>query len=148
MHDDWPQKQAGPGRSSSRGHGSGLWPHSPAIAFAPVSTRPPTTMPPPTPVPRITPNTTAAPAPAPSVASDSAKQFASLVIRTGRESVASRSRASGRPLSHTELAPRSRPVVRDSDPGVPTPTDAMPGTTSRRRSASATSAAIAASVAP
>ena len=31
-----PQKHGGPGRSSSRGHGSGLWPHSPAIALGPV----------------------------------------------------------------------------------------------------------------
>ena len=105
-------------------------------------------MPPPTPVPRITPNTTAAPAPAPSVASDSAKQFASLLMRTARASAASRSRASGWPLSHTELEPRSSPVARESDPGVPIPTGDAPGTTPNWRSASATSAAIAASVAP
>ena len=53
------------GRSSSAGRaarcragrGSGLWPHSPAIACAPVSGRPSITTPPPTPVPRMTPNT-------------------------------------------------------------------------------------------
>ena len=64
----------------------GLCPHSPAIAFAPVTTRPLTTSPPPTPVPRITPNTTGSPAAAPSVASESAKQFASFASRTGRPS--------------------------------------------------------------
>ena len=41
------------------------------------------TSPPPQPVPRITPNTERAPAPAPSTASDSAKQLASLASRTG-----------------------------------------------------------------
>ncbi len=46
--------------------------------------RPLTTRPPPVPVPMITPNTTAAPAAAPSVASDNAKQLASLARRTGR----------------------------------------------------------------
>ena len=57
-----------------------LWPHSPAIAFAPVSAWPSTTIPPPTPVPRITPNTTRAPAPAPSLASES--EIDGLPIRT------------------------------------------------------------------
>ena len=52
----------GPGRSSSSGHGSGLWPHSPAMAFGagqhlPVARR----CPPPVPVPTMTPNTTSAP---------------------------------------------------------------------------------------
>ena len=82
---------AGPGRSSSCGAGSGLWPHSPAMALAPTTTRPFTTRPPPVPVPMITPNTTAAPAAAPSVASDSAKQLASLASRTGRPSARARS---------------------------------------------------------
>ena len=31
---------AGPGHSPSRGQGSGLWPHSPATALGPTSTRP------------------------------------------------------------------------------------------------------------
>ena len=53
------------------------------------------TTPPPTPVPRITPKTLSHPAAAPSVASDSAKQLASLARRTGRPSAASRSRPSG-----------------------------------------------------
>ena len=69
---------AGPGRSSSRGWGRGLWPHSPAIACAPVSGRPSITTPPPTPVPRITPNTMPQPAAAPSDASETAKQLASF----------------------------------------------------------------------
>ena len=51
---------------------------------APVSGSPRTTMPAPVPVPRITPNTTAAPAAAPSAASDTAKQLASLAMRTSR----------------------------------------------------------------
>ena len=76
--------RAAAGRSSPRGSGSGLWPHSPAIAFAPVSTRRSTTMPPPTPVPRITPKTTRASRAAPSTASESAKQLASLAMRTSR----------------------------------------------------------------
>ena len=36
----FPHQQAGPGRSSSRVHGSGLCPHSPAIAFGPVRSVP------------------------------------------------------------------------------------------------------------
>jgi hypothetical protein len=48
--------------------------------------RPSITMPPPTPVPRITPNTQRAPRPAPSIASDSAKQLASLAMRISRPS--------------------------------------------------------------
>src|SRR5215472_12898107 len=43
-------------------------------------------MPPPTPVPRMMPKTVSAPAPAPSVASDKAKQLASLANLTGRPS--------------------------------------------------------------
>ncbi len=50
------------------------------------------TIPPPTPVPRMTPNTTSAPRAAPSVASDNAKQFASLASATARASRCSRSR--------------------------------------------------------
>ena len=79
-----PQEQSGPGRSSSRGAGSGMWPHSPPMALTPSTRRPCTTTPPPTPVPRITPKTTSAPAPPPSTASERAKQLASLAIFTGR----------------------------------------------------------------
>ena len=53
-----PQEQTGPGRSSSSGVGSGMWPHSPPMALMPSISRPCATMPPPTPVPRITPKTT------------------------------------------------------------------------------------------
>jgi hypothetical protein len=93
-----------------------------------------------------TPKTTLAPAPAPSTASDSAKQLASLVMRTGRASMAARSRAIGWPLRHTEFDPRSKPVAREIDPGVPTPTVAAPRGRARSRSAASTSAATAASV--
>ena len=46
-----------PGRDARRhaGHGSGLWPHSPAIPLGPVKTSPRTTMPAPVPVPTMTP---------------------------------------------------------------------------------------------
>ncbi len=53
----------------------------------------------------------------------------------------------GFPLSQTELDPRSSPVARDSEPGVPMPTFTVPGAMPSARSASATSAPIAASVA-
>ena len=70
-------------------------------------------MPPPTPVPRMTPNTVPNPAAAPSVASDSAKQLASLAKRTSRPSAASTSRASVRPISQVELAFLTSPVRGD-----------------------------------
>ena len=90
-----PQPQVTGGPSSGRVPGSGLWPHSPAIALAPASGLPSTTMPPPTPVPRIAPNTTRAPAAAPSTASDRARQLASLAIATGTRSASCRSRCNG-----------------------------------------------------
>ena len=80
-------------------------------------------IPPPTPVPRITPNTVSNPRPAPSIASDSVKQLASLATRTGRESRASRSASSGRPLSQVEFAFLTRPVAWLTTPGMPTPTE-------------------------
>src|SRR2546429_388405 len=52
----------------------------------------------------MTPNTTCAPAAAPSVASEIAKQFASFMSRTGRSRRASGSRPSGRPLVQTRSA--------------------------------------------
>jgi hypothetical protein len=79
-------------------------------------------MPAPTPVPRITPNTRRRPAPAPSLASDSAKQLASFSTRTSRPSARARSSASGRSLSWVELAFLIRPVTDEIAPGVPTPT--------------------------
>lgn len=102
-----------------------MWSHSPAIAFGPVSTRPCTTTPPPVPVPRITPNTTGAPAAAPSVASESAKQFASFAIRTGRPSTRARSRSAGWPFRHVELEFLSRPVAGEIASGCPIPTVAF-----------------------
>ena len=83
------------GPSSAGVSGSGLWPHSPAIALAPTSGLPPITMPPPTPVPRVAPNTRSAPAAAPSIASDRAKQLASLAIATGLPRACARSAPSG-----------------------------------------------------
>ena len=88
------------------------------------------------------PKTIAAPRPAPSVASDSAKQLASLASAIVRPSRVSRSRFNGIPFRHTELDPRSRPVARESDPGVPIPTLASSGATPHSRSASATSVAM------
>ena len=97
------------------------------------------TMPPPTPVPRITPNTARAPLPAPSIASDSAKQLASFATRTGRSSARSRSSLSGRPMSQVELAFLTSPLTRESAPGIPTPT--VPGPASR--ASAATTASVA-----
>ena len=114
-----------PGTRPPDAHGSGLCPHSPAIAFGPVSTCRRTTTPPPVPVPTMTPNTTSAPAAAPSHASDSAKQFASLASRTSRPSARSRSCCRGLPLSHVEFAFFTRPVAGEIAPGIPTPT--VPG---------------------
>src|SRR5437016_946005 len=106
------------------------------MRFAPARHRPSTTIPPPTPVPRMTPNTTGAPAAAPSVASDRAKQFASFITRTGRPSRPSRSRSSGRPLSQVELAfftkgdgldLRAAQVDSDAHASARDPRDRVPG---------------------
>ena len=61
-------------------------------------------------------------APAPSTASDRAKQLASLATRTGRPSRCARSRSSGCPISQVLLAFFTRPVAGDSVPGMPMPT--------------------------
>ena len=98
----------------------------------------------PVPVPRITPNTTAAPAAAPSAASDTAKQFASLAMRTSRARRTDRSSRSGRPISHTELAFLTRPVDGARAPGIPTPTVPRPPA---RFSSSTVSETMASSVA-
>ena len=82
-------------------------------------------MPPPTPVPRITPKTRRWPLPAPSVASESAKQFASFSIRTASASAAAMSAANGRPFSTVEFAFFIRPLAGDTAPGVPMPTRAV-----------------------
>ena len=100
-------------------------------------------MPAPVPVPMIAAKTTGAPVPAPSVASDNARQFASLAIATGCPSSASRSRCSGRPFRHCEFEFFiSPPAVRV--PGVPMPMDS--GACPAARAAS-TSARIASRVA-
>ena len=92
----------------------------------PTSTRSFTTMPPPTPVPTITPNTMECPAPAPSTASDRAKQLASFSTFTSRPSEMPRSRAKGCPFSQVELAFLTSPVSGLTAPGMPTPTLADP----------------------
>lgn len=92
------------------------------MAFTPSINWPRTTIPPPTPEPRIAPKTTCAPAPAPSTASDSAKQLASLATLTGRSSAMARSSASVRPQSQVELPPCTTPVSRSTAPGTPMPT--------------------------
>ena len=78
-------------------------------------------MPPPTPVPAMTPNTTLAPAAAPSLASDRAKQLASLASRISRPSAACRSVRRGRPISQVELAFLMTPAGV-SLPGIASPT--------------------------
>jgi len=95
---------------------------APLIALIPVSTRPFTTTPPPVPVPTMTPKTQDAPAAAPSLASESAKQFASFANRIGRSSSADRSSDSAFPFSQVELAFLTRPVAGEIAPGIPTPT--------------------------
>jgi len=85
-----------------------------------------------------------APAPAPSVASDSAKQFASFASRTGRSSARSRSACSGRPFSQVEFAFFTTPVAGEMTPGMPMPTG---GRSPLKRSISRTSDTIAAMLA-
>ena len=70
----------------------------------------------------MTPKTMWAPAAAPSVASDSAKQFASLANRIGRSSSRDRSSASARPFSHVEFEFLISPVAGETVPGIPIPT--------------------------
>ncbi len=77
-------------------------------------------------VPRITPKTTSASRPAPSTASESAKQLASFATRTSRPRERSRSPFRSCPLSQVELAFFTRPVRRESAPGMPTPTVPSP----------------------
>jgi hypothetical protein len=69
----------------------------------------------------MTPNTTAAPAAAPSLASDRAKQLASLASRISRPSAACRSVRRGRPISQVELAFLMTPAAV-SLPGIAIPT--------------------------
>ena len=113
-----PQIAGAPGRSSSRGHGkrvvSPLARRCRCVRRAPVRA---TTMPAPTPVPRITPNTTRAPAPAPSLRLRQ-REAVGVVAHADRRvpARASRSVLNGRPLRHTELELRKRPVAATSIP--------------------------------
>ena len=110
-------------REAARAAGCGPTPRrSGAVPRAPC---PWTTMPPPQPVPRITPNTTSLPAPAPSAASLSAKQWASFWTRTSRPSSAAMSRSSACPFRTFEFAFFTRPVAGLIAPGMPTPTVAV-----------------------
>ena len=89
--------------------------------LAPPRICPSMAMPPPTPVPRIAPNTVLQPAAAPSIASDRAKQLASLARRTGRASAASRSplqRAADQPggIGVLDQAGGRRDRARHADP--------------------------------
>ena len=97
--------------------------------------RPPRS-PPPTPVPRITPNTTFAPRPAPSTASDRAKQLASFAMRTSLPRSFSRSCLKGLPISHVELAPFTKPVAGEREPGIPIPTVPSPASRTKEEMAS------------
>jgi len=101
-------------------------------------------MPAPHPVPRIAAKTTSAPAPAPSVASDSARQFASLASATGWPSADSMSLCSGRPLSQVELQFFIRPSA-PAAPGVPRPTASGAPAAARACAASPAMAATVAS---
>src|SRR3989454_9044692 len=125
MHPFLPQQQAEPGNSSERIHGKVLCPHSPATPFEPLCTRPSTAIPPPQPVPKITAKTMCLPAPAPSVASETARQLASLAQRTSRPSARPKSLSKGFPFSHVELAFFTKPVLVEIVPGMPQPTVAL-----------------------
>ena len=70
----------------------------------------------------MTPNTVCCPAPAPSDASDRAKQLASFSIRTGRPSTAARSWSRARPFRASELEFFTSPVAGLMTPGMPMPT--------------------------
>src|SRR6266852_4256872 len=117
--------QSRPGYPSGRIHGNVLWPHSPATPFEPPWTRPLTAIPPPQPVPNITAKTTCLPAPAPSVASETARQLASFAHRTSRPSARLRSLSKGFPINHVELAFFTKPVFVEIVPGIPMPTVAL-----------------------
>ena len=84
-------------------------------------------MPPPTPVPKITPKTVLAPLPAPSDASDTVKQSASLAILTGLLSIDSKSLSNALPIRQTEFAFLISPVRGEMIPGIPIPTVVLSG---------------------
>ena len=61
--------------------------------------------------------------PAPSTASDNAKQFASFSRLTFRSSSFSKSFLKGFPFNHIELAFFTKAESADTAPGIPIPTD-------------------------
>jgi hypothetical protein len=69
----------------------------------------------------MTPKTLRTPAPAPSTASDRAKQLASLASLTGPPRCTSRSCWKGLPLSHVELAFCTSRLAGATEPGMPMP---------------------------
>jgi len=62
------------------------------------------------------------PAPTPSVASETARQLASLAQRTSRCNAVLRSRSNGLPFNHVELAFFTVRVIPEMVPGIPMPT--------------------------
>jgi len=116
-----PQKHVVVLNSSAFIQGKGLCPHSPPMPLPPSCTWPLMAIPAPHPVPIMAPKTTDLPAAAPSTASDTAKQFASLAIFTLRFNRAPRSTSRGWPLIHVELAFLTRPVKGEITPGIPMP---------------------------
>ena len=108
--------------SSSSCQGKELCPHSPPMPLAPLSGLPLITIPEPLPVPKIRARTIFFPAPAPSVASDTAMQLASFATRTSRRKSAVKSWSNFCPFSHTELAFFTLPVKGEMVPGMPMPT--------------------------
>ena len=145
MQPERPHQQGGPGCSSAPAQGSGLWPHSPPMPRGPSTMRP------------LMHDAAAA-----AGAQDDAehhgcarrravgglgegKAVGIVGERTGRPEPASRSRSNGRPLSQVELAFCTRPVVGDSEPGMPMPTlPRAPLSASRTRKIDAMASMVAA----
>ena len=100
-----------------------MCPHSPPILFIPCKTFLFTIIPPPTPVPIITPKTTGYFLPAPSTASERAKQLASFSKFISLSSRFSRSFFIGFPFNQIEFAFLTNEESTDIAPGIPIPTD-------------------------
>ena len=111
----------GPGHSPRRGQGSGLWPHSPATALGPTSTRPSTAMPPPVPSPR---SRRTRRAPRARAVRRLGQGEAVRVVGQAHGPAQARLQVAveGRPLSQVEFAFLTRPVAGEIAPGMPTPT--------------------------
>ena len=103
--------------------GSALWPNSPATRFFPLRTFLSIAIPAPVPVPIITPNTTECDFPAPSTASERAKQFASFSNLISLFKLFFKSFLKGFPFNQMELAFFIKDVSRETDPGIPIPID-------------------------